>query len=76
MFHPHETCSYTLLLQLTKTCARFIAACLAFRSLEALESYMITGGGFLRSGDVFALAEVVRGLARCGRQSEVRLPPL
>lgn len=36
---------------------------------------MRCGGGFVRSGDVFALAEVVRGLARCGRRSEVRLPP-
>ncbi|CAM9574727.1 unnamed protein product, partial [Laminaria digitata] len=41
------------------------------RSLEALESYMRSGGGFFRSGDVFALAEVVRGLARCSRQSEL-----
>ena len=50
--------------------------CLALRSLEALESYMRCGGGFVRSGDVFALAEVVRGLARCGRRSEVRPPCL
>eukprot|EP00752_Nemacystus_decipiens_P011279 g10023.t1 len=41
------------------------------RSLEALQSYQRGGGKFSGSEDVFALAEVVRGLARCGRQDEV-----
>ncbi len=44
----------------------------ALRSLEALQSYQRCGGRFSGDEDVFALAEVVRGLARCGRQDEVR----
>lgn len=41
------------------------------RSLDALRSYVRSGGAFRNSDDIFSLAEVVRGLARCGRQGEV-----
>eukprot|EP00903_Cladosiphon_okamuranus_P007042 g6846.t1 len=41
------------------------------RSLEALQSYQRSGGRFSDTKDIFALAEVVRGLARCGRHNEV-----
>ncbi|CAM9989759.1 unnamed protein product [Scytosiphon promiscuus] len=40
-------------------------------SLEAFRSYRACGGVFGSSKDLFAVAEIVRGLARCGRQSEV-----
>lgn len=43
------------------------------RSLEALQSYQRCGGTFSGDEDVFALAEVVRGLARCGRQTQVKV---
>ena len=41
------------------------------RSLEALESYLRAGGNLSGDSDMAALAEVVRGLARSGRQEEV-----
>ncbi|CAM9321848.1 unnamed protein product [Ectocarpus sp. 6 AP-2014] len=41
------------------------------RSMEAFRSYRRYGGSFASREDIFGLAEVVRGLARCGRQSEV-----
>ncbi|CAM9327755.1 unnamed protein product [Ectocarpus sp. 12 AP-2014] len=41
------------------------------RSMEAFRFYRRCGGSFASREDIFGLAEVVRGLARCGRQSEV-----
>ncbi|CAN0164076.1 unnamed protein product, partial [Ectocarpus sp. 8 AP-2014] len=41
------------------------------RSMEAFRSYRRYGGSFASREEIFGLAEVVRGLARCGRQSEV-----
>lgn len=45
--------------------------------MEAFRSYRRYGGSFASREDIFGLAEVVRALARCGQQSEVRLaaPP-
>lgn len=56
---------------LTRACCR-VPRRLLTRSLEALQSYQRCGGRFSGSDEVFALAEVVRGLARCGRHNEVR----